>query len=72
MTNAGATAVFKVSDPESLTLSLTWSVNSSALGHILSSAGNTGIYESYGGTGNNVVKAKDQYGREATAVVNQM
>lgn len=51
-------------------LPLEWSVGSPHLGRILSSAGYTAIYESYGGKGQNVVTVADQIGRAGVAVVN--
>ena len=51
-------------------LPLEWSVGSPQLGRILSSAGYTAIYESYGGKGQNVVTVCDQVGRAGVAVVN--
>ena len=45
-------------------------MGSAQLGRILSSAGYTAIYESYGGKGQNVVTVCDQVGRAGVAVVN--
>src|SRR3989339_22841 len=50
---------------------LEWSVADSALGSISANAANTAVYTSTGRNGNNVVKARDQYGNEGVATVNQ-
>lgn len=50
---------------------LTWSVSNPSLGGILSSSGNSAVYESNGTRGQNVVFARDQFGREGLAVINQ-
>ena len=51
-------------------LPLEWGVSDPSLGHILSSAGYSAVYESYGGRGQNIVTVHDQVARTGLAVVN--
>ncbi|OGV66896.1 MAG: hypothetical protein A2283_23085 [Lentisphaerae bacterium RIFOXYA12_FULL_48_11] len=50
---------------------LEWSVSDGSLGSISASTANSAVYRSTGKNGSNVVKAKDQYGNEGVATVNQ-
>jgi len=50
---------------------LEWSVSTPSLGFIRTSSGNTAIYESLGGRGNNIVTVRDQDGKTGQAVVVQ-
>lgn len=50
---------------------LEWSVSDTSLGSIAASTANSAVYRSSGRIGSNVVKARDQYGNEGVAAVNQ-
>jgi hypothetical protein len=76
----GATVVLTASMPgdiaptntsEEVILPLEWSVSNPSLGGIMRSAGHTAVYESNGTVGQNVVIAKDLFGREGLAAINQ-
>jgi hypothetical protein len=56
---------------EEIIYPLVWSVSNPALGGMMSSAGDSAVYESNGKKGQNVVFVKDQFGREGLAVINQ-
>lgn len=56
---------------EEIIYPLEWSVRNPTLGGIMNSSGNSAVYESNGARGQNVVFAKDQFGREGLAVINQ-
>ena len=57
---------------EELLQPLVWSVQNPGLGGIQSSGGNSAAYQSNGRRGQNVVRVRDQGGREGVAVVNQL
>lgn len=50
---------------------LEWSVSDGSLGSISASTADSAVYKSTGKNGSNVVKARDQYGNEGVATVNQ-
>jgi len=52
-----------------LSFPLVWTVQNSAMGRILESAGSTAVYFSHGVGGVNIVTAQDQYGAEGLATV---
>ena len=56
---------------EEIIYPLVWSVSNPTLGGLMSSAGDSAVYESNGRKGQNVVFVKDGFGREGLAVINQ-
>jgi hypothetical protein len=81
VTGVGATSYFTVAARvdageatnrnEEIIYPLVWSVSNPTLGGMMSSAGDSAVYESNGRKGQNVVFVKDGFGREGLAVINQ-
>jgi len=69
---AAATDTTTNATTQTLYLDLEWEVSNHALGHILSQAGYTAVYESNGTIGQNVVRVMDQAGNEGEALINQL
>jgi len=70
----GSNSVVFTATPNStnqLTYPLEWSVSDGSLGSISATTANSAVYKSTGKNGSNVVKAKDQYGNEGVATVDQ-
>jgi len=55
----------------SLSLPLEWQVSNPGLGHIGASGGSTASYVRTGGSGDNSISVRDQYGAEGVATVHQ-
>jgi hypothetical protein len=73
-TNNGTTTTTTSSSSgtnQTLYYPLEWSVSAPSLGYIKSSSGNTAIYESLGGAGNNTISVRDQDDKKGQSVVVQ-
>ncbi|MDD4869243.1 MAG: hypothetical protein PHR77_01685 [Kiritimatiellae bacterium] len=64
------TAILNVTN--ALSLPITWSLKDSSLGSIIGSSGSTAIYQRSSRNGDNVITARDQYGNEGFAAINQI
>jgi hypothetical protein len=70
-TTTTSTTVSSGTTNQTLFYPLQWSVSTPSIGFIRSASGNTAIYESLGGKGNNIIKVRDQDDNTGQAVVVQ-
>ena len=68
----GDTVVLVAADPVSdIVMPLVWTVSNPSLGGIMSSSGDSAVYESNGTRGQNSITVRDDSEREGVAVVEQ-
>ncbi len=70
-TSSTSTTATSTSTNQTLFYPLEWSVSTPSLGTIRSASGNTAVYESLGGEGNNIITVRDQDDNKGQAVVVQ-